>query len=114
METNLREAMTAGVVVEFRDSQGHTVGQAVYTDWRGRPVPNLGDTLCCDDTRRSVARRRARLLGRVRSRQFDFQIDEQGEPSVWVLLVVETIDRSAAAAAEASAQKNPRVTFSLN
>jgi hypothetical protein len=105
METDLREAMTAGVVVEFRDAQGHTVGQEVYIDWRGRPVPNVGDTVCCN-----AARRGKRLLGRVCSRQFDVQQHEDGSACVWVLLVVQTLD----AASVGPTMRAKKVTFSLN
>jgi hypothetical protein len=89
MKTALREAMTAGVYVEFRDAAGNTIGQALYTDWRGRPVPAVGDMLACDV--QAIAGPAVRkLLGRVASRQFEVQREADGSPAVWVRLIVET------------------------
>ena len=66
METKLSEAMTSGVFVEFCDAQGAGAGQAVYLDWRGKPLPNVGDALCCEAA--DVSGRRRKLAGRVASR----------------------------------------------
>ena len=88
MKTQLKEAMAAGVFVEFRDARGNTLEQVVYTNWRGRPVPAVGDALNC--TLRQTAKRPAcRVRGKVVSRQFDVQHDERGEPCVWVILIAE-------------------------
>jgi hypothetical protein len=94
MKTELREAMTSGVLVEFQDAQGNLLGQAVYTDWRGRPVPGLGDTLASP----AVAAKHAgsvALRGRVVARHFQLQSDEAGAPCVWVRLVVAVPSKSA-------------------
>lgn len=94
MTTSLKEAMASGVFVEFFDEAGNTVGQAVLTDWN-QPLPRVGDAFCC---RASVARLGVRkLMGRVRARQFDIQLDEQGRTCVWVRLEIDAV-RSASAA----------------
>jgi len=97
MKTELREAMTSGVLVEFQDAQGNLLGQVVYTDWRGRPVPGLGDTLTSPA---SAAKNAASvtLRGRVVARHFQLQADEDGAPCVWVRLVVAVASKSASRA----------------
>lgn len=87
MKTELREAMTSGVYVEFRDASGNTVGQALYTDWRGQPVPNVGDMMA-SDVQASGSASTERLCGRVVSRQFELQSEPDGTPCVWVQLIV--------------------------
>jgi hypothetical protein len=88
MKTQLKEAMAAGVFVEFRDARGNTLGQVVYTNWRGRPVPAVGDALKCT-LKQSTTRPARKVRGKVVSRQFDVQHDERGEPCVWVILIAE-------------------------
>jgi hypothetical protein len=105
----LREAMTSGVLVEFRDAAGNTLGQAVYLDWRGRPLPARGDVVSCEVPRPGAGGRR-KLWGRVRSRQFDVQRDASGEACVWVRVVVAAFETSAPARAE----RQGRVSFSVN
>jgi hypothetical protein len=87
MKTELQESMAAGVFVEFRDAQGHTVGQALFTPWQARSLPAVGDMLCCAAFC-SVTGRRRKLSGRVRARHFELQQDDDGA-CVWVRLVVE-------------------------
>lgn len=87
METELKEAMTSGVLVEFRDESNHSLGQAVFLDWRGRPVPAVGDVMSCK-VQAPGASRAETLSGRVLARQFDVQTDEAGEPCVWVRILV--------------------------
>ena len=107
MDTKLKEAMSAGVFVEFRDERDNTVGRAVFTDWRGRPVPGAGDRICSQAT--LVATQQSRkLTGTVRHRQFDLQTDEYGEPVIWVYLIVDV------AGAPASALRRPGPGFSAN
>lgn len=89
MTTSLQEAMTAGVLVEFFDAQGQLIGQAVFTNWQGRPVPGAGDTLCC--TVRTAMKAQRKVRGRVRSRHFDLQHDANGKPCVWVRLEVDEV-----------------------
>jgi hypothetical protein len=105
MKTELREAMTSGVYVEFRDAQGNTVGQALYTDWRGRPVPAVGDLIACH-AQVSGTRLAGKLSGRVISRQFELQSELDGSPCVWAQLIVEI--------ASGNARSRRGVTFSLN
>ncbi len=88
METRLKEAMTSGVLVEFHDSTGRFVGQAIFLDWRGQPVPAVGDLIGCTAETVHWPRRR-KLVGQVRGRHFDMQKTELGDPSVWVRLRVE-------------------------
>jgi hypothetical protein len=88
MKTELQESMAAGVFVEFRDSLGHTVGQAIFTPWQTRPLPAVGDMLSCAAFC-AVSGRRRKLSGRVRTRHFELQHDDAGA-CVWVRMVVET------------------------
>jgi hypothetical protein len=88
MKTELKEAMTAGVYVEFVDDVGRLVGEAVYTDWRGRPLPAVGDTLCSMVGRGPRSRAR-RVCGRVTARHFETQFEDDGSPCVWARLTVE-------------------------
>ena len=82
---DLEATMTSGVFIEFRDARGNSVGQAVYFDWSGRPVPGVGDDVCC----RVGCGSASKLRGRVRSRFFDLQRQDDGAPCVWVRLVVD-------------------------
>ena len=86
MTTPLEQAMTAGVFVEFHDAQGHSVGQAVFTDWHSRPLPAVGDLLQCR-VHCPVTGRRRKLAGRVLSRQFEVQHADE-TPCVWVRLTL--------------------------
>jgi hypothetical protein len=116
MKTELREAMASGVFVEFRDARGNTLGQVVYTNWRGRPVPAVGDALHCT-LKRTSNRRLRKVCGKVVSRQFDVQHDERGEPCVWVILIAQTAALSAARGFDRLAPPRPgapRPRFSDN
>jgi len=94
METGLREAMTAGVLVEFFDAWGNTAAQAVFTGWHGRPVPAVGDWLSCEA--RPVNGGASRTVrGRVRARTFDVQYDDD-EPCVWCRLEIELLEATPA------------------
>lgn len=108
MKTELKEAMTSGVFVEFRDAQGNTVGQGVFTGWRGRPLPAVGDTMCCT-VQGAASGRQEKLCGRVVSRHFELQWDEE-ETCVWARLVLEA--RAPDAHGRCSAR--PRARFSAN
>jgi len=108
MTTHLKEAMTSGLFVEFGDCAGNTVGQALFTDWRGRPVPAVGDMMSSDAVVPDATQRR-KLRGCVIWRQFDLQRESDGTPCVWVRLIVET--RLSDSRTQAS--RRP-VTFSRN
>ena len=108
MDGELRVAMTAGVFVEYHDELGNTVGQAVFTGWQGRPVPNVGDTVCCAVQLTATGRRR-KLLGRVTRRHFEMQHEDDGQPCVWVRLVMEIVAPPAA-----RPRPQPRIRFSSN
>jgi hypothetical protein len=90
MTTELQESMTAGVFIEFCDAQGNTLGQTVFTGWQGRPLPAVGDLVRCAVHSSPLGRRR-KLTGRVISRQFDLQ-HEDDQPCVWVRMVVRKLD----------------------
>lgn len=81
MKTAIRDA--AGVWIEFLDDRGHTVASHVIDEWHGRPVPARGDQVDFADV---VGVRKHR--GTVIARQFDLQHSADGEPQVWVRLVV--------------------------
>jgi hypothetical protein len=108
MDGDLRTAMTAGVFVEYQDELGNTVGQAVFTGWQGRPVPNVGDSVCCAVQLTATGRRR-RLLGRVRRRHFEMQHEDDGQPCLWVRLVMEVM-----APPEPRPRSHSRIRFSSN
>ncbi|HWA99550.1 MAG TPA: hypothetical protein VG713_13700 [Pirellulales bacterium] len=103
MKTQLQSAMTAGVFVEFHDQAGNTLGQAVFADWNGRPLPAVGDTLRCA-VQSTITGRREKLAGHITSRHFELQHDGDS-PCIWV--------RLAATVAAAARRINP-VTFSDN
>ncbi|HVC95925.1 MAG TPA: hypothetical protein VND64_19705 [Pirellulales bacterium] len=109
MDDELKTAMTSGVFVEFRDELGNTIGQAVYTGWQGRPVPLVGDTVCCAIASPMTGRRR-KLLGRVIQRQFEVQHDVDGETCVWVRLLL----RTKATRPSRPAPRPSRIDFSAN
>ena len=108
MDGELREAMTAGVFVEYRDEHGNTLAQAVFTGWQGRPVPNVGDTVCCA-VRLTFNGRRRKLLGRVMRRHFEMQHEDDGQPCVWVRLLMVIVDPPVA-----EPKRQPRIRFSSN
>jgi hypothetical protein len=93
METELREAMVAGLFVEFCDPRGNCVAQSVYLDWHSRPLPAAGDSLTCSVTNATTGRV-AQISGRVRTRHFDVQKDGEGHVSVWVRITVDATNRS--------------------
>jgi hypothetical protein len=111
MKTTLCEAMTSGVFVDFRDAEGHSVGQAVYTDWRSRPVPAVGDTMCCVMWI-AASGRKQKVHGRVCSRHFEVQREPNGQPSVWAQLVLEKIDAPRQASSPGASARSSR--FSRN
>jgi hypothetical protein len=88
MEKDLREVATAGVFVEFCDACGNLVAQEVFFDWRDAPLPAIGDLFTCTSPRGANYRPQV-IAGRVRSRYFDVQRDDEGEPRIWVRLVLD-------------------------
>lgn len=91
MDGDLQAATAAGLFVEYRDDQGNTIGHAIFADWQGRPVPKLGDLVCCT-VQLTASRRRRKLLGRVAQRQFELQQQDDGRQCVWARLTVEIVD----------------------
>ncbi len=84
--TRLAEAMASGVYVEAQDQAGNTVGQAVFTAWQGRPLPQVGETLVCPLNSPEHGRRK--IAGEVTERRFEIQCDEAGNPEVWVSVII--------------------------
>lgn len=109
MKTDLQVAMNSGVFVEFRDAHGDTLGRAVYADWHDRPLPNIGDVMCCTVPGAGSLQPR-KLSGEVLGRQFDVQTDLDGETCIWVYVIVCTdptvASRAKAANASAAASIN--------
>lgn len=95
METGLTAAMCSGLYVEFVDAEACCVGQAVFTDWKGRAVPLVGDTIACPSQAQRTGSRK--LVGKVRVRQFEVQTTAQGKTEVWVRLVADLIETPVAA-----------------
>jgi hypothetical protein len=111
MKTELQEAMASGVLVEVRDARGHSLGNAVFFDWRGRPLPAVGDLMRCEIAWHGTGRS-GPCTGRVRSRHFDVQRSDAGETEVWVRLVLEPVERPERPAPRAAAAYRAR--FSAN
>jgi hypothetical protein len=88
METKRKEAIASSVFVEFFDVLGNSLGQAAYLEWRNKPVPDVGDTLCCE-VASAVSGRGTKMTGRVRARHFDVQLGPGGAPNVVVRLAVD-------------------------
>jgi hypothetical protein len=108
MKTTLQEAMAAGVFVEFQNSAGNLIGQTIFTGWQGRPLPAVGDTMCCRVPSK-VDGRLEKLTGRVVSRHFEVQHDAD-QPSIWVRLVVVTLPPRP----RTQRAQSPAATFSSN
>lgn len=109
MEGELQHAMASGVFVEFCDERGNTVGQAVYADWHGRPVPAPGDNICAAVVS-PVTGRRQKLIGCVVKRHFELQHDTDGNPCVWVRLLLRTVSHLPGG----PKKPRPRISFSVN
>lgn len=108
---DLREAMTAGVFVEFLDSFGNSAGTAVYFDWNGSPLPAVGDRVTCEVAREPGRLASTTLQGYVKRRSFDMQQDDDGAPCVWVRLIV---DIGAADQRPERRLRASRICFSAN
>lgn len=80
-----------GVWIEFLDERGHTVAQHVVDEWHGRPVPERGDHVDFADIV-GVRKHRGTVIGR----HFDMQQSLDGEPQLWVRLVVRVDPNGAA------------------
>ena len=114
MATPLAQVMTSGVYIECLDPAGNTVGQVIYPEWQGRPLPAVGDQLSLA-VRSPVTGLRERVTGEVESRYFDLQRDGD-QPCVWVRVEVVVRGTSRPARQEAvSALSSRRArTFSKN
>ncbi len=88
-DSALVDAMASGVFIEMHDAMGQWVAQAVFLDWYRRPVPAVGDTVCFQADQ--GPRIGQKVFGRVESRQFDVQREDQGETTLWVRLELEEI-----------------------
>jgi hypothetical protein len=88
IHSNSQATMASGVFVEFIGAAGQTLGQALFDEWSGRPLPNVGDLLTCPAARVGGLSREP-ISGYVLRRRFDVQTDESGEPAVWVYLLVQ-------------------------
>lgn len=91
MDTSNTDVQVSGMMIEFCDGLGNTVGTAVY-EWNGKPVPAVGDSIGCFLPQPNHDGRR-QLRGTVRARQFDVQHDDAGDACVWVRLVVRVSSR---------------------
>ena len=107
MDGDLQAATAAGLFVEYRDEHGNSVGQAIFAGWQGRPVPNIGELVCCT-VQLMASRRRRKLLGRVAQRHFEVQRQQNGRQCVWARLTVDVVDPPVATT------KQPRCRFSSN
>ncbi len=96
----LAEAMASGVYVEAQDQAGNTVGQAVFTAWQGRPLPQVGEMLVCPLN--SLEHGRRKIAGEVTERRFEIQCDEAGNPEIWVSMIILVEEATAAAVCDRS------------
>ena len=90
MKMELTDAPIAGIFVEIQDDAGNTVAQAVFHDYQGRPLPAVGDVVCCHAAEPTGGAGR-KMHGCVQSRQFDVQTDHDGQAMVWVYLLLEQV-----------------------
>ncbi len=92
--TPLEQAtVAAGVFVEFVGQSGHTLGQALVDDWADRKIPTLGQQLTCPAAAVGGFSR-TELSGTVVDRRFEVQTDDEGQPSLWVYLLVRADNRT--------------------
>ena len=111
METRRDEALASSVFVEFFDVLGNSLAQAAFLQWRGKPVPAVGDSVCCA-VAQSEKGRAAKMTGRVLCRHFEVQTSASGAPSVLVRLTVDVSDP--ATKSERSSTLTSRLCFSRN
>jgi hypothetical protein len=110
METRRQEAFASSVFVEFFDVLGNSLAQAAFLQWRGKPVPEVGDSVCCA-VAHSVNGRAAKMTGRVRCRHFEVQTSASGTPNVLVRLTVDVTNAASHAHRSPSASQ---LSFSCN
>lgn len=90
---DLQESRTSGVFVEFLDALGNSAGTAVYFDWKLNRVPAVGEVVRCRLQNQSGLRCR-NLAGYVKRRTVELQQSDDGQPCVWVHLVVRVAGHS--------------------
>jgi hypothetical protein len=88
METRRKEAFASSVFVEFFDVLGNSLAQAAFLQWRGKPLPDVGDSVCCA-VAHSPQGQAAKMTGRVRCRHFEVQTSANGAANVLVRLTVD-------------------------
>ncbi|MCA9103314.1 MAG: hypothetical protein R3C10_24460 [Pirellulales bacterium] len=95
MDAALDERMeVAGVLIEFLDTRGNTVGQAMLDEWPTSRLPGVGDRLRCR-ARSTTSGQRKTFDGHVRDRHFEVQEDDDGRACLWVRLGVTTAGAAA-------------------
>jgi hypothetical protein len=80
----------SGAWLEFLDSEGNTLAEHIVDDWNGRRVPDRGEQVLWNSCDINTGGRRE-CRGVVVSRQFDLQHTCEGEPRLWLRLVLRVI-----------------------
>ncbi|MCE9605600.1 MAG: hypothetical protein K8U03_11965 [Planctomycetia bacterium] len=75
-----------GIWIEFLDESGNTLARHIVDEWHGRPVPARGDRFHVADI---IGVRNHQ--GIVVDRRYELQHTAEGEPRLWVQLVVRVL-----------------------
>jgi hypothetical protein len=90
MRADSPTAAVCGVWLEFLDSEGNTLAEHVVDDWNGRRVPARGEQVLWNTGDVTTGEWRE-CRGVVVARQFDLQHTAEGEPQLWMRLVMRVI-----------------------
>ena len=79
-----------GAWLEFLDSDGNTLAEHVVDDWNGRRVPDRGEYVLWNTGDMNTGEWRE-CRGVVVARHFDLQHTCEGEPQLWMRLVLRVV-----------------------
>jgi len=89
MRTDLPTVAVCGAWLEFLDSEGNTLAEHIVDDWNGRRVPDRGEQVLWNSGDKTGEWRECR--GVVVARHFDLQRTCEGEPQLWLRLVMRVV-----------------------
>jgi hypothetical protein len=79
-----------GAWLELLDAEGNTLAEHVIDDWNGRRVPERGEQVLWSSGP-GITGRRHECRGVVVARHFDLQHTCEGEPQLWMRLVLRVV-----------------------
>jgi hypothetical protein len=79
-----------GAWLEFLDSEGNTLAEHVVDDWNGRHVPDRGEYVLWNSGDSNTGEWQE-CRGVVVARHFDLQHTCEGEPQLWMRLVMRVV-----------------------